>query len=207
MSCIQQSRITSCSSRGLADHLFTIGELEEAFKNAQSTVKELTVLQPPSAYPLLSLLRQLQSACVILATSSINERQALDYFEEAIQLHFVSLAGMQASNGSIYCEGHPSRAIALATLSTLLVRHTSENEAKWAAAKAGTSSFLTRSPSVAPIGPLRDQIGITLMMQAIKELKIAYGIEEEGGEPGRKLIGQVRNWQENEAVMALSKQG
>lgn len=185
--------------------IFTIGEMEAAVKGAQSTVKKLTQLQPPSSHPLLSLLRQLQSACVILATSTDNQQQALDYFEEAIQLYLVSLAGMQASNGSIYSEGHPSRAIALATLSTLLVKEASETEANLAAARAGNSLFLTKVPVVAPIGPLRDQVGICLMMQAIKELKIAYGNDEEGGEPGRKLIDQVRDWKENKALMAMSR--
>jgi hypothetical protein len=181
------------------------GEWRAALSAAQSTVKRLSELQPPSAYPLLSLLRQLQTACIMIATSTDQEREALEYFEEAIKLHFVSMAGMQASNGKVYCEGHPSRAIALATLSTLLVREASPQEAEWAAALASTSSFLHRVPTIPPIGPLRDQAGISLMMQAIKELRIAYGNDEDGGEPGRKLIEQVRQWKENEALTAMAR--
>jgi hypothetical protein len=186
------------------DQMVNRGEWKEALSAARQTLKRLSELQPPSAYPLLSLLRQLQTACIMCATSNSDERESLQHFEEAIRLHFVSLAGMQASNGKVYSEGHPSRAIALATLSTLMVREASPQEVEWAAAMAYDSAFLHRVPMIPPIGPARDQAGISLMVQAIKELKIAYGNDEDGGEPGRKLIEQVRQWKENEALTAMA---
>lgn len=179
--------------------------MKEALDSAQSTMKILTQIQPPSAYPLLSLLRQLQTALILCATSTNDQREATQLFEEAIRFHLVSLAGMQASNGGVFCEGHPSRAIALATLSTLLVREApTTEEADWVS-NYTFSPFLTKVPLIPTLGRARDQAGITLMIQAIKELKIAYGNDEEGGEPGRKLISQVREWQENEAVMSISR--
>jgi len=166
-------------------------------------MKILTRIQPPSAYPLLSLLRQLQTALILSATSTNDQRKSFENFEEAIRFHFLSLAGMQASNGGVFNEGHPSRAIALATLSTLLIREASSEETEWVA--NAESPFLSRVPSIPPLGRARDQAGISLMLQAIKELKIAYGNDEEGGEPGRKLIDQVRDWKENEAMALLPK--
>jgi hypothetical protein len=164
----------------------------------------LSRLQPPSSYPLLSLLRQLQTALILCATSS--EASQSEYFEEAIRFHYLSIAGMQVSNGSVFTEGHPSRAIAIATLSTLLIRQVSTEEAEQLAIyTTKPSPFLSKSPFIPPLGLLRDQAGISLMIQAIKELKIAYGNDEEGGEPGRKLIDQVREWREAEAVQTLSR--
>ena len=180
------------------------GDHDGALEAAQATVARLTAVQPPSAYPLLSLLRQLQTALILSATSKTDWREAAGLFEEAIRFHFLSIAGMQASQGAVFCEGHPARAIALATLSTLLVRQVTSEEAEWIKTNTGSSAFLTRLPPVPLVGAQRDQAGITLMVQAIAELKIAYGNSEEGGQPGRRLIEQVREWKESEAIARLA---
>jgi hypothetical protein len=183
------------------------GKAKESLDIAQSTMKKLTQLQPPSAYPLLSLLRQLQTALILCATSTTatnTPQETAQYFEEAVRFHYLSIAGMQASNGAVFVEGHPSRAITLATLSTLLVREASAEEAKCVAASP-PSPFLSRVPSVPPMGRDRDQAGISVMLQALKELKIAYGNDADGGEPGRKLTDQVREWKEMQAMATMSR--
>ncbi|UZJ56143.1 hypothetical protein CBS101457_005463 [Exobasidium rhododendri] len=192
---------------GKVDTLMDQGNMRDALDVAQPVMKTLTRMQPPSAYPLSSLLRQLQTALIMCATSPTiptDARQTTLFFEEAIRFHFLSIAGMQASHGAVFDEGHPSRAISLATLSTLLIREATEEEADRVVSYT-TSPFLTRIPSIPALGLARDRAGISLMLQAIKELKIAYGSDEDGGEPGRKLIEQVREWKEAEVLGSSSR--
>lgn len=182
------------------------GEMMQALQISKVVMKGLTRIMPPSSYPLLGLLRQLQTALILCAASHDSLRDATVFYEEAIRFHMLSLAAMQAANGTVYCIGHPVRAIAMATLATLLVREaTSPEEVKVSAGISRHSDYLSRIPPVPPMGPARDQAGIALMAQAIDELKIAYGIDEDGGEPGRKLIAQVREWKESEAIMARTR--
>ena len=178
----------------------------EALALGKRVMKNLTRIQPPSAYPLFSLLCQLQGALAYRATESSGTAESSAFFEEAIQFHILSLAGMQASNGSVYCEGHPERAISLATLSTLLIREVaSEEELEWHAEQPPTSEYLSKVPSIPPVGTQRDQAGISLMLQAINEVKIAYGIEGEGGKVGRELIDRVREYNDNESMLAMGR--
>ena len=149
---------------------------------ASTVLPQLRKVMPPSAFPLFFLLRNVQTACIGVGSSSssaASEEESVQAFELAMTAGLLIVAAMQAVNGIIYAEGHPSRAIALATLGRLLL--TEGGSRDQSAAKSGPSraaSLLGPVPSLPPLpppGPHRLLFGQKILIQALNEVAIGFG--------------------------------
>jgi len=161
---------------------------EAAWKSTASSIKLLSSRLPPSAYPLLALMRSAQTSLISQASnlpidSTSSKYTPAQLLDEAARLGLMAIAGMQ-SGGERICifgPGHPSRALCLATAGKLLLADTEAGNPS-----SGTlPSLLSNPPTLPPPGPNRLQFGQTLLSQALVELKIGFG--HDGGEAGQSV--------------------
>lgn len=173
------------------DHITT-------WQGVRRHVKSLSGSLPPSAYPLLSLLRAGQTALVTLASTALDTgmgERALDLFDEATRFAMLVVAGMNARG--IMVEGHPARAIAVLTLAKLLLTDVYEAVASAPSSKAPAihceTSVLDRPPALPPRGLQRVLTGKQILEQAIKELTIGFGRQDGGGQLTRLAKEMMRH--------------
>lgn len=164
------------------------GDALMAWQKIRKHVNALSNILPPSAYPLLSLLRAGQTALVSLGASALEAgmgHRALDLFEEATRFAMLVVAGMQARG--VLVEGHPARAIAMLSLAKLLLTDVFEAVGRDPTSFPATRSepsdatVLHRPPTLPPRGPQRILMGRQLLEQAIQELSIGFGRANGGG--------------------------
>jgi len=143
---------------------------------------------PPSAHPLLGLLRLQQSLLIDTLSSTSNPNIFVD---ESIRITGRVVSGLTA----VLCEGHPVRGVAIAELGKLLAM----DEPAPAENVSGTSS-----PSVfPPTGPRRLALAVEMSKNALRELKIGFGETIGGGEAGNgvretivKLETEMNVWRQ-----------
>lgn len=146
----------------------------------------------------------------------------LEAYDEAIRLHYVALAGMQAGaskkkdgRGSMYPRGHPARAVLLAALGRLLIVPVANDVAKAAAAAAASCtrgaspSCLPNPPALPAPSPQRDALGIAVLQEARQDLRIAFGVERDGGALGssvRAILDDYADMQAQQRQMLATHQ-
>lgn len=119
-----------------------------------------------------------------------------------------STVGPAAAGGPIYSEGHPARAIALATLAKLVLvefQQAEEGSGRLVSKPSRLPSVLKNAPSIPQAA--RIAFAQQILVQAIAELDIAFGRNNEGGETGKDLRRALRELEQEQAMMAEATQG
>ncbi|EJD05468.1 SET domain-containing protein [Fomitiporia mediterranea MF3/22] len=191
---------TSSSDTGDIRDLLFAGEqaLEKATSlQASDPVAALRLIQnmvpilgkrlPPSTHPLLALIRLGQS----LLIAQFATETTPSTLDTAIQYAMAYVKGLS----SVLRPGHPVRAVAIAELGKLLAvdEPTSSSDlpsiesvpqaGNNAPSQAATSEFDLQVPK----GPVRLQRAVEVLQQAYKEICIAFGRGNEGGEAGKSV--------------------
>jgi hypothetical protein len=160
--------------------------------------KDLTAIQPPCAYPLLGVLNRFWPTLIHTGndhTTKGNIIEAAKYRENGLRFLLLILAGMQAGReGGIIPEGHPTRAVILVQLSTIVIKPLSPIDAQWVTKNGSQSDLLSRTPMIPPPGQARVAFGANLVRQAVKEIKIGYGDDALKSDLYEALIDQLPIW-------------
>lgn len=213
-----------------ASRLLDRGEVEAAWTRCARVVPWLVERYPPSWQPLLQLLR-LATTCLIEAGSLLlsqpsaeawSTEAAIYCFDEAVRMQMLVVAGMQASNTPIYAVGHPTRAIAIATLAKLVLAQfdhphrldpqglqnsTPANApvcriaVEQTAAQGGKILSVLRDPPSVP-DEMRLQMAKQLLQQSIEELDIGFGRSNQGGGTGREMRTALQEMEEEMVLLA-----
>ncbi|PWN42295.1 SET domain-containing protein [Ceraceosorus guamensis] len=181
-------------------------EVDKTITCLRDAVGLLTVQMPPSAYPLLSMLRTacemftsiaaridvLERSKSLVRAQSMATTLADHYLVEATRLAMLVCTGMTVSNGIIFAEGHPTRAIALLTLGKLLI---SDAVAAFDESEAVDRSILPNPPKLPAVGMPRILMGRNFLLQALEELKIGFGKEKgtSGGDAAKHAQEILQN--------------
>ncbi|EPQ30987.1 uncharacterized protein PFL1_01176 [Pseudozyma flocculosa PF-1] len=153
---------------------------------------------------------------------SIDTDATAYFFEEATRLGMLIAAGCQASTlgssaegGPVYVEGHPARAIALATLGKLSLveiqqqpvaassaqpSSTSPSAAQRLVSRPSSIPSILRQPPVIPTDA-RLAFAKQVLVQALRELEIGFGRRNEGGEAGRSVKRTLEELERESAIV------
>ncbi|KAN0065933.1 hypothetical protein ACQY0O_001066 [Thecaphora frezii] len=226
-----------------AEALMAKGEAAMAWQRCAELLGPMAERYPPSSQPLFDLLRVSQTALIELGSASLSavaaastnrqvagrsgtaegEGEATRYFfQEATRLAMLVAAGCQASTlgaasegGSIYAEGHPARAVALATLGKLVLvelQRPMDEDGSGAEATRGavrrrrstapssSSSVLRHPPSVPEEARLA--FAREVLRQALEELEVGFGRRNGGGATGRDVRRALEELEHEEALVA-----
>jgi hypothetical protein len=158
----------------------------------------------PASHPLLALMRLYQSHLIdqiSMPTANLDSNapapstqilfDAQERLDKAVRVAAQASAGLDA----VLCEGHPVRAIALAELGKLLAVDepalpTSAMRPP-ASSDPGDQTGLGTVGSFPPHGPARLRLAHDTLQRALKELRIGFGSENEGGEVGKDVREQI----------------
>lgn len=151
--------------------MITPPDPESTLRLTENMIPLMTSRFPPSAHPLLALLRLRQG--LLIASLAQNTSQA--QLDEAISVSTASISGLL----HVLLPGHPVRAIALAELGKLLAVDVPVDEAK------------SKPDTQHPRGVLRLQRSLQTLQQAYGELCNAFGNANGGGEVGKSVHGML----------------
>ncbi|KAF8526583.1 hypothetical protein BU17DRAFT_40361 [Hysterangium stoloniferum] len=150
-----------------------------ASKLTTNMIRLLGTHLPPSAHPLLGLLRLQQSLLIDTLSTAPN---ASIFVDETIQIAGRVVSGLTA----VLSDGHPVRGVAMAELGKLLAMDEP--------ASAGGVSGTVSSPVFPPTGPRRLALAVEMLKNALGELTTGFGEAISGGEAGngvRETIVQL----------------
>jgi hypothetical protein len=154
-------------------------------------MKSLSQLQPPSSWPLLNLLRHMQPTLQQQAekfAADNNLEAASACYEESICFDMaIRIAYTVGNENSIFCEGHPERAVQLGRLSSKVLASMERLSPFSVEPQSHTSRYLDNIPSTPPFEESRRAAGVNMMVEAIKEYQTAGGKDEQGGEKVEEL--------------------
>lgn len=158
-------------------------------------VKDLTAIQPPCAFPLLSVLAHFNSQIAeeyqILSTSG-QDQETFRMECEVYRCCMLILTGFSApGRANILCEGSDSRFLAMMLLLSMAKSLSQAKDARRKWKNAPPSQFFSRLPSIP--SPTRE-LGVTMTKQALQELKCAYGDDARQTMMYQILLATVSGW-------------
>lgn len=148
---------------------------------AAPIMKNLTLIQPPCAYPCFDLLRKLStwlySYSMMLSTSIKADKERFYVNEEILRVAYLIIAGFKAGQDRpLFPFGHPMRALIFADTAKkqMLQPQIIRRDKVTGIVKQRPSDYLTRVP-ILPRDKARLLTALQMMKQALQEGRIGFG--------------------------------